>query len=588
MIRQGIRRTLWLALRRRDRWEREVEEEIKTHLALRAEQLMAHGRSPDDAYTEAVRRFGSLSESRARLLEAARHREERMQRTEYLSDLHQDASFAVRTLRRRKAWTLVMIVTLALGIGATTAVFSVVSSLLLHLVPYPHADRVVFVEQQPTRGNTTGIAVSILPGASVVRAWRANAHNFEDIEPAITRKRWIRNASGDSSGVTTTAVLPSFPSFAGERPIRGRMFTDRDITTDARVALLGEAFWRERFGASESVLGKMVTLGDTSYLIIGVLPASLRYRSAITPPAELWTPLDLRNDQLAMSIAARLRAGVSRQTAERELDSIFARTSGMSGGTGLRPAAPFHTVVSRPSDRLDFRDSLLLLTWAVALVLLVSCANGAHLLLARASTRQREMAVRAALGAGRARLLRQLLTESALLSLAGAVCGVGIGWFGLRVIIALRPSDLDELRVAHLDWTTLALTIAVAIASAVAFALIGGAQAARSSTNEALKMNGISASSGRRHHRVRGLIVVSEMALSAVLVVVATLLVRSVVNLQRADLGFDPRGLYAIDLPMSGGAFTSDAARAQALAELLSRMRTLPHVTGVTVASVAP
>jgi hypothetical protein len=169
MIRSGVRRAFRLALRRRDRWEREVEDEIKLHLSLRAEQLVAQGATPDEAFREAARRFGPMTESRARLLEAARHRELRMHRTEYVADLRQDISFAARTLGRQKGWTAITILTLALGIGATTAVFSVVSTLLLSPVPFPHADRIVYVEQQPSQGNSTGIRVTITPDANVVR-----------------------------------------------------------------------------------------------------------------------------------------------------------------------------------------------------------------------------------------------------------------------------------------------------------------------------------------------------------------------------------------------------------------------------------
>ena len=183
MIRSDIRRWFHLALRRRDRWEREVEDEIKLHLALRAEQLMAGGATPDDAYREAVRRFGPLTTSRDRLLDAARHREERMHRMEVLGTLRQDLAFALRTLGRQKGWTAITVLTLAIGIGATTAVFSVVSSLLIHAVTYPDADRVMIVEQQPTTGNNTGIRVSITPASPIVAAWRAGSRGFETLEP---------------------------------------------------------------------------------------------------------------------------------------------------------------------------------------------------------------------------------------------------------------------------------------------------------------------------------------------------------------------------------------------------------------------
>ncbi len=584
MIRDGIRRVFDLALRRRDRWEREVEDEIKLHLSLRAEQLAAEGLSHDDAHREAVRRFGPLTESRAMLLDAAHHRETQMQRTEFIADARQDLVFALRTLGRQKTWTAITIATLALGIGATTAVFGVVSTLLLHPLPYPHSDRVVYVDEQPASGNTTGLSVTITPGASVIRAWRQNAHSFESLEPAINDVRSLRTTTGDPSSVKTTSVLPTFAEFAGLRPIAGRMFTTSDAVEGRRVAVLDEGFWRERMGASQAVLGQLITIADTGYMVVGVMPASLRFGPpGPRRPTDVWLPFDLRNDKLAGSVIGRLRPGVSLDAARRELDAIAAHAAGLSDGA--KP--PFPTVVSTPAEGVRFRDSLLLLTAAVGLVLLVACVNVAHLLLARSATRQRELAVRAALGAGRGRLFRQLLTESLLLALAGAAGGLAVGWAMLRTMIAMRPSSHDELKAAHLDFTTLAVVIGVALASGVVFGVLGAVQSSRSSTHDSLKSGALSASAGRSHRRLRSALVVSEMALSAMLVVGAALVVRSLASLQRTNLGFDPHGLYALDLVPRAGSLSSSSSAAL-LDEFTHRVQQLPGVRSVTVARAAP
>src|SRR5262245_10904764 len=195
MIRLGIRRAFHLAIRGRRRWEREVEDEINLHLALRAEQLMAEGAEPSAAYQEAVRRFGPLNESRSRLLDAARHREQHMQRTELLANFRTDVAFAMRTMSRQKAWTAVTLITLALGIGATTAVFSIVSTLLIHPLPYPTANRIVYVTQQPSGGNNTGIRVSITPSAQVVRAWMQHSRSFETFEGSQLGPRAMKTTS---------------------------------------------------------------------------------------------------------------------------------------------------------------------------------------------------------------------------------------------------------------------------------------------------------------------------------------------------------------------------------------------------------
>jgi putative ABC transport system permease protein len=583
MIRAGIRRFFHLALRRRDRWEAEVEDEIKLHLALRAEELVARGHAPNDAYAEAVRRFGSLSESRARLLEAARHREQRMQRTEYLADLRTDIGFALRILRRQKSWTAVTIGTLALGIGATTAVFSVVSTMLLHPLPYPGANRIVYVYQQPSGGNHTGINVTISPSAPVVRAWLSAARSVEAMVGTQESPRLLKTVNGEPSRVNTASVFPSFPQFAGVHPTIGRMFTNADIENNGNVALVGESFWKNRLGASRAVLGQQLTLNDTAYTIIGVMPAALTFGTTRTRVPDVWLPLDIRNDNARIGVMARLRPGVSTASASAELDSIFARSSGFSHGK-----IPFHTTIRTPAQSVSFHDSLVMLAGAVALVLLVACANVAHLLLARSTTRHRELAIRSALGAGGQRLLRQLLTESLLLTFAASVAGVFVGWIGLRALIALRPQALDSLAGAHLDLTTLAAAAAVAIASGVGFTLLGAVNGARHGTYDALKQGAPSAGTSRRRGYGRSLLVVSEMALSAVLLVGATLLIRSVIRLQHADLGFNPQRLYSQPVPLDAPRFDAPETRAEVMRELMPRVRALPGVEAASLAAVEP
>ena len=580
MIRTGSRRALSLALRRRDRWEREVEDEIKLHLTLRAAQLVDQGRSPDDAYAEAVRRFGPLTESRARLIEAARHREARMQRTEYLSDLRQDLTFALRTLRRDKGWTTVTILTLTLGIAAATAVFSAVSSVLLHPVTYPGADRVVLVYQQPAKGNNTGINVTISPSAPVIRAWKTDVHSFEAVEGYGQTDLKMRVAN-DWLDVHAARIGPGFVSFAGVRPVIGRVFASAESASDRREVLLAEGLWRSRFGADPGIVGRAITLDDSTYSVIGVLPAELRLPRVGASTTDVWLPLDLRNDHAGASVVARLRPGIELSRATAELDSVFARVSAAHGDR-----AEFRALVAPPGRQVSFRDSLMLLGYAVALVLLVACANVAHLMLARSDSRRRELAIRIALGAGRSRVFRQLLTESVLLAFAGGSLGVLAGWLGLRAILAGSPSSLPALTLAHVDYTTLGAALAVTIATSIVFGVLGAIQAGRESTNEALKNSTQRSATGRG--RLRQVLVVTEMALSATLVVGASMLVRSVANLQRANLGFEPSGLYTIRPSVPRGTFRNNAARGAFLRTLETRLTSVPGVTSVSMASAPP
>lgn len=580
MIRAGVRRWFHLALRRADHWERDVEDEIKLHLTLRAEQLMAEGATPTEAYAEAVRRFGPLTQSRARLVDAARRREQRMQRTEYLAELRQDLRFAFRMLGRQKAWTAVAVLTLALGVGATTAVFSVVSRLMLHMLPYPGGDRLAFVHQQPSTGNNTGIAVTIVPQAQLLRAWKRDARSFEALEGFNAAEMQLRT-SGTPATVNVGRVEPTFTTFAAQRPIAGRMFTADDIAAGGRVAVLGEGFWRSRFGGDQGVLGRTITLDDSLYTVIGVLPASLQWPLIGEPPRDVWLPLDLRDNNAGAKGIGRLRRGFSPEVATRELDSIYARASGFVG-----EKLPLASAVMPPSKELPYRDSLLMLTVAVALVLLIASANVAHLLMARAASRHRELAIRTALGAGRGRVFRQLLTESLVLALGGTALGVVFGWLGLKALIALRPPSLETLSRAHLDGTTLTVAALVAVLTGVVFGILGAVQSRKHSTHEALKAGVVRLGSGRG--RWRTVLVMSEMALSAALVVGASMLVRSVIKLQNAPLGFEPNGLYAITFSGTKQRYATPEALGRLVTDIGARLRSIPGIQSVAITSTPP
>jgi predicted permease len=581
MIRAGIRRAFHLALRRDRRWERDVDDEIELHLALRAEQLIADGVPRDKAVEEAVRRFGRPDESRARLLEAARHREQRMQRAESFDNLRQDISFALRSLSRQKGWTAVTITTIALGVGATTAVFSVVSSLLLHPLPFRDAGRIVFVDQQPTEGNNTGIDVRITPAAPLVRVWKHDAKRFESIEAYRTSKVAL-TTSGDPVSLTAASIEPTFPAFAGQRPFLGRMFTLDDVIASRPVVVLGEQAWRREFAADSAVVGRTVWLNDSAYTVVGVLPAALQSPVVGGTPRDVWLPLDLRQNRLGVSLIARLRPGARADDARRELDSLAARSGVFSPGK-----IPFKAVITTPAQSVRFHDSLIMLTAAVALVLLVAFANVGHLVVARANSRNRELAIRAALGAGRLRLFWQLLTESLVLTVTGSVCGVIVGWAALRALVGLRPQSLSALQIAHLDGTTLAVALTLALIGGVGFGIVGALHSRRHSTSDTLKSGALSATSGSRGG-TRAALVISEMALSTTLVVCATMVIRSVINQQQADLGFAPTHLYAVSVTAPRSKYGTPAARAEIVGRVFARLRHLPGVQSATVTQNPP
>ena len=567
------------------RAEADVDDELAFHIDMRARDYMARGMSEDDARRAATRRLGDLAATRAECIAITSRRERRMTRAQLIDAFVHDLKFAWRTLGRQKGWTAIAIVTLALGIGANTAVFSVVNALLLHPLPYPNADRIVFVYLEPTRGNNTGMSVMVLPQMSVVRAWKENARSFDAFEAYTAEDRSLRTADGTPASVHVASVLPTFAEFTRMRPTVGRVFTARDLTDGSRVVLLSEPFWRGRYGSDPAIVGKSIVLDQQPYTVIGVMPVGFRLPHLEDNVSDVWLPLDLRNDSLGVQILGRLRPGVTTAAASRELDTILQRAT-TSSSKDAKPV-DFSIKLTRPSDLVSFRQSLLLLSVTVALVLLIACGNVAHLLLAKTAARQRELAIRAAMGASRTRLVRQLLTESLVLAAAGCIGGIVVGWLGLRALVAIRPDSLAELSEARMDATTLLVTAGLAALTGVIVGLLGAMQTKRFAANDALKAGAGTVSQSRRQRRLRSMLVMSEMAVSTVLLVGATLLVRSILHLQTVDPGFNPERLYALQIAVEQQYATGEARRAF-LIGVAERMRHVTGVEDVTIAAGAP
>jgi putative ABC transport system permease protein len=562
----------------------DLDEELRFHVDMRVRDYVSAGMTEQQARAATAARLGDMVAARQDCVTIARQRDSRMRRTQVIDALTQDVRFAVRTLGRQKAWTAIAVVTLGLGIGATTAMYSVVNHLLLNPTPYPGGDRVVAVFHQPSEGNNTGVNVTITPMGRAAAAWRSANRSFEALEPYKTDEARLLSTGEAPRVLQTATVLPSFASFAGERPIIGRVFTEQEARESAPVAMLSEALWRGQFGGHDSIIGRSITTFGKTLTVIGVMPAAFQLPRIMESETDLWLPLDLvKADDDGVKVIARLREGISAQSAAAELDSISARQSTEAGDR-----TRFTTVVAQPGTLVRFRDMLVLLSAAVALVLLVACANVAHLLLARAATRQREMAIRAAVGAGAGRLFRQLFTESFMLSLLGCAVGVGMGWAGLRAIIALRPRNFSSIASAHMDASTLWITVAVAVVTGLVFGVIGAVQAARHSTSETLKASSNSASEGHSRLRGRGLLVVTEMALCTMLLVGAVLLTRSMIYLQARDPGFDASRLYAVGLSLPEARYPDAKSRLAFYRQVEERTRALPGIAATTIAGAAP
>lgn len=563
----------------------DLDDELRFHIEMRVRDYMARGMSEAEARAATAQRLGDLATARDTCTTIATRRERRVTRSQIIDALMQDVRFGFRFLLRQKAWTAVAVLTLALGIGATSAMFSVVNHLLLNPMPYPDADRVVLVSQQPSLGAAPGnVSVTLLPMGRVVAQWRDQNRSFESLEPYVKNDVTIQRPGEPARIVRTAEVLPSFAQFAARRPIAGRMFTDAEAKGEANVVVLSEALWRGQYAADPKAIGTTLTVNEKPATIVGVMPAGFRLPLARDRDIALWLPLDLaRRNADGLFAVGRLRPGMTRATAASDLDSIAGRDA-----ANRRNNSRFAANLAGPADEIRFQDSLIMLSVAVALVLLIACANVAHLLLARASTRRREMAIRVAVGAGSERLFRQLLTESMILSLAGCLGGLLIAWVGLRVLLVAKPESLSELGVARMDGMTLLVTMLLSVVTGIAFGLVGAMQARRYPAHDALKAGSLTSSEGRTQGRARGLLVVTEMALCTSLLIGAALLLRSVIHLQNRELGFEAKNLYALNVHLPQERYTQGPAVAAFFDELSIRMRGVPGVEGVARASAGP
>ncbi|HKQ53228.1 MAG TPA: ABC transporter permease [Pyrinomonadaceae bacterium] len=491
----------------------------------------------------------------------------------------QDVRYGIRLLLKTPGVTFVAVLALALGIGANTAIFSVVNTVLLRPLPYDKPEQLAVALNVNLKRGVTQTSFSFLNFAD----YRAQNSSFEslaaynDVSSALTGE-----TPEQVAGIDATAELFRV---LGVKPLLGRTFAPEDERAGGvPVIVISHGMWQRRFGSDPKIVGRQITLDGKSRTIVGVLPEGFRFQFTNDPP-EFWTPMDPVNSMNKqrganyLHLLGRLKDGVSMQQAETELKTIATRLEQQyqsdNAGRTVKLVSAQENLVG------ELRPTLLVLLGAVAFVLLVACANVANLLLARAAGRGREMAVRTALGASRPRIVRQLLTESVLLSLIGGAFGLLLSLWGIDLLSAFVPADIPRVGETRLDLTVLSFTLGATLLTGLIFGLAPALSAAKLDLNEALKEGGRSTSEGRGRHRMRSLLIVSEVALSLVLLVGAGLLIKSFIRLRNVNPGFDPRGVLTASLSLSSAKYEEDEQLTRFVDQTTARVAQVPGVEAV-------
>jgi putative ABC transport system permease protein len=502
-----------------------------------------------------------------------------------------DLRYAARVLLKSPAFTVVAVLALALGIGANSAIFSVVNSVLLRPLPYKDPDRLVIAWESNPQLLDDYLKTHNEAAPANFYDWQAQSHVFENL--AAFRWRDFNLTDGDNpEQVVGNGVTPNMFATLGVSPLIGRDFLpeEGEAGKDAEV-ILSYGLWQRRFGADPNVVNRQIGVNGQAYTVVGVMPRDFEFPRA---QAEMWTPFAPTDQTKAnrtshfLYTRARLKPGVSIEQAQAEMDTIAARLRQQYPDSNSQRGV---RVASLPSESVaQIRPALLILLAAVGFVLLIACANVANLMLARATARQKEIAIRTALGAGRWRIIRQLLTESVLLSFVGGVFGLLLAKWGVDLLLASMPREfalgIPGWNKIGLDYRVLAFTLVVSLATGILFGLFPAWQASKSDINETLKEGGRSSATGRG--RYRSALIVSEVTLALVLLVGAGLMIRSITRLMDVNPGFDPQNLVTLQLSLPRSQYAKSQQVTNFYSELTRRVASLPGVESVASIDMMP
>jgi putative ABC transport system permease protein len=565
--------------------DRDVDDELSFHLEMRARELESRGETAERARELALQRFGDWTSPREECIRINERQGRRMANSETMGDIRRDIGFAVRSLRRRPGFAAVAVLTLALGIGANSAIFSVVNGVLLRSLPYAEAER-LYVAQMIYPDGARYSSLSAPDFMSLSAMTRA----FDQVV-GYEAGRYAMQGVGEPREVRGALVTDGLLPALGLGLVLGRGFSTEEHQPGRNdVAVLEHGFWQREFGGSADALGRRVTIAGNEFMVVGVLApgANLPYASDVLVPQpydEIFsatTAAGRRSEFL--SVIGRARPGVDETQVNADMARIGEQLAADYPETNER--LTMSAVPLRDTIIGDMRRPLLVLLGAVGLVLLVACANVANLLLARASARQDELAVRAALGAGRGRLVRQLVTESLVLGLAGGALGLLLAWAGTRALVNAQPANIPRLDSIGIDGTVVAVTLGLSLLTGLLFGVLPALQATRGPLAQTLREGGRGGQGTGQ--RMRSGLIVAEMALAVILLVGAGLLIRSFIEMTRVDPGFDAQRAIAFRVQMERDRYPEGQHIRAFVDDLLERVAATPGVTTAAATTVLP
>ncbi|MEP7272375.1 MAG: ABC transporter permease [Acidobacteriota bacterium] len=558
----------------KSRRDRELEEELRTHLEMQTEENVRRGMSREEARFAALRKFGGVDQVK----EVYRDR----RGLPAVETALQDVRHAARLFLRNPLITAVAVLTLALGIGANTAIFSVINAVILKELPYPEPDRLIVIWGKLKRVD------QVEQSPDGFAALTERCQSFEQIA-ATERADFNLTGTGDPMRMEGQRSTANMFSTLGVLPLMGRTFTTEEDRDNARVTVLSYDVWQSRFAGDVSIIGRNIALNGGDYTIVGVMPTTFQFPAPIRNKVDLWTPRSLATERQRgahnLLTIGRLKPGVTFKQASAELDNI-SRQRALEAGRApdemrVNPV-PLTAQIGRQQ-----RPALYVLAGAVGFVLLIACANVANLLLALAAGRRREMAVRLALGAQRGRIVRQLLTESLVLSTVGGALGLTLAVWLSGAIRVFAAGQLPRAESIALDGRVLVFTMLVSMLTGFIFGLAPSLQAARADLNPALK-DGSRSATGALGQRLRGALVVVEIAMALVLLTGAGLMIKSFLRLQQIEPGFDPQNLLSLEINLPAAKYPNNDRRAAFFDQAVERISALPGVKGVALINHPP